>query len=453
MTYVRTSGTVQSVQQCLHKRQVFEGVQRLGTLLLRMQTSGNMLFRSWSAEIQCCPQQQQPCIRLTFASLMGKVVLYSGEVTDQLRALTSSMDRCQGEWRSFIGEMRSKFSLLNLYTSEQMVYLCHWVLKVWGQASVPPLLSHLLYPVKPHCTSADIRAAYSGAASVALSRREAEAAPASPGENKHAQNADDLMQFSSEDEDDDAMECDGIGQDDCSTLENLWDRFKHNMAQFLTQYLDISTLASFLSCLSERNRQHVVRELPSFLEEGKPNLVLCPSAEVFTSTVCLYMESPEQPLPSTDEVLVCREETTEEEVKIFLLRALCQGQNWRKISCLVNPGLLGYDVSVAVGDFFEVLKGNAEPNYRLIIVSPIEHQHKYVPSFFSSYKVQAGVSQTPEAVRRYLRHHFAQKVLPHSPAALVSPGGLSVWMVSSARPAVGKNASDLQSIIKTVRKA
>lgn len=387
-------------------------------------------------------------------------MLYYGEVTDQLRMLTNSMDRCQGEWRSFISEMRSKFSLLNLYTSEQMVYLCHWVLKVCGQASVPPLLWHLLLPINPHCTLADIKVAYTNAVSMTLKRDEVEEeeeeqeAPASLGKNEEdMQNVDDLMQFSSEDEDDDNMECDGIGKDDESSLENLWFKFKHNMAQFLTQYLDISTLAAFLSCLSERNQQSVARKLPSFLEEGKPNLVLCPGAEVFTSTVHLYMGSPEQPLPSTDEVLVCREETTEEEVEIFLRRALCQGQNWKKIYCLVNPGLLGYDVSVAFGEFFEVLKRNAEPNYRLIIVSPVEHQHKYVPSFFSSYKVQAGVSQTPEAIRKYLHHHFAQKMLPQSRAALVSPEGLSVWMVSSVRPAVGKNASDVQPIMKNTHKS
>lgn len=388
---------------------------------------------------------------------MGKAMLYYGDVTDQLRMLTSSMDRCQDEWRSFISEMRSRFSLLNLYTSEQMVYLCRWVLKVCGEASVPPLLWHLLLPLKPHCTLANIKDAFT--ACMTLKRDEEEdaenrieeeeqEAPASLGKTEEdMKNADDLMQFSSEDEDDDSMECDGIGKDDNSSLENLWCRFKHNMAQFLTQYLDISTLASFLSCLSERNQKFIVRKLPSFLEEGKPNLVLCPGAEVFTSTVRFYMESPEQPLPSMDEVLVCREETTEEEVEIFLRRALCQGQIWKKIYCLVNPGLLGYDVSVAFGEFFEVLKRNAEPNYRLIIISPVEHQHKYVPSFFSSYKVQAGVSQTPEAVRKYLHHHFAQTVLPQSRAALVSPEGLSVWMVASVQPAVGKNASDVQSMI------
>lgn len=414
-----------------------------------MQMSGNMLFRSWSAEIQCCPEQQ-PCVRVTFISLMGKEMLYYGEVRDQLRMLTISMDRCQAEWRSFIGEMRSKFSLLNLYTSEQMVYLCQWVLKVLDQALVPPLLQHLLLPIKPHCTLADIRTAYTSAATMKADEMEdADCAREEEMAGEDMPNADDLMQFSSEDEDDDNIEWDNIGKDDGSSLENLWCKVKRNMARFLTQYLDVSTLASFLSCLSKLNQHHVVRNLSSFLHEGKPNLVLCPSAEVFTSTVSFYMESLEQQLPSVDEVLVCREATTEEEVEIFLRRALCQRSLQKKIYCLVNPGLLGYEVSVAVGELFEVLKRNAESCYRLIIVSPVEHQHKYVPSFFSNYKVQVGASQTPEALRKYLHHHFAQNMLWQSSAAQVSPEGLSVWMVSSVRPAVGKTDADVWSFIKT----
>uniref|UniRef100_A0A3B4TK13 RING-type E3 ubiquitin transferase n=1 Tax=Seriola dumerili TaxID=41447 RepID=A0A3B4TK13_SERDU len=222
------------------------------------------------------------------------------------------------------------------------------------------------------------------------------------------------------------------------TEENLWRLFKEHMSQYLSEYMDISTLAHFLSCLSETNQQHMIRNLPPILQEGKPNLLLCPSAEVFTTTLSFYMASPEQPLPSADEVLVCREETTEEEVEIFLRRALGQGskQNCQKIYSLVNPGLLGYDVSVALGELFEALERSANPHYRLVIVSPVVHQHRYVPSFFSNDKVQAGVSLTATTAREYLHHHFTQNTLLQNPVARVSPDQLSVWMVSSVRPAV-----------------
>ncbi|KAG8008845.1 hypothetical protein GBF38_010486 [Nibea albiflora] len=428
--------------------EVFEGVQRLGTILLQMQTSGNMLFREWRAEVECC-RQQQPCIKVTFLSLMGKEMVYHGEVTEQLQKLAQSMESCQNEWRSFISNMRSSFNLLNHYTSEQIVYLCHWIHKVCQrQASVPPQLWHLLFPIKPQCTLTDVRVAFSNAASMSskheglemeLDNEDQYYTPASPGHSEEdTEEAHDLMEFSDDEDDGNA---DGIRKFDEDSLEKLWRKFRDDMSQYLSEYLDISSLALFLSCLSERNQQQITRNLPPVLHEGKPNLVICPSAEVFTTVLSFYIQSPEQPLPSADEVLVCREETTEEQVEIFLRRALGQGsrQNWHKIYSLVNPGLLGYDVSVALGELFESLQRSASPQYRLVIVSPVEHQHRYVPSFFSNDKVQAGVSLTAETARKYLRHHFTQNTLLQNPVALVSPDHLSVWMVSSVRPAVGKS--------------
>ncbi|XP_042252605.1 E3 ubiquitin-protein ligase rnf213-beta [Thunnus maccoyii] len=438
--------------------EVFEGVQRLGTILLQMQTSGNILFREWHAQVQCCPELQ-PCITVTFChltSLMGHEMVYNGKVMEQLQKLAHSMDECQKKWRSFISEMRSNFNLLNHYTSEQMVYLCHWIHKVcqW-QASVPQQLWHLLFPIKPQCTLADIRAAYTNAASITSKDDELEDAefddedqynepsvdiiPASRGHSQEdMKEAENLIEFSSEDEEDEA---EGLRRHEEDSLESLWKRFMEDMPQYLTEYLDISTLAHFLSCLADMNQQHTIRNFPSILQEGKPNLVLCPSAEVFTTTLSFYMQSSKQPLPSADEVLVCREETSEEEVEIFLRRVLGQGsrQNWQKIYSLVNAGLLGYDVSVALGELFESLERSANPHYRLVIVSPVEHQHRYVPSFFSNDKAQAGVSLTAETARKYLHQHFAQNPHPQNPVAVVSPHQLSVWMVSSVRPAVGKS--------------
>ncbi|XP_026171361.1 E3 ubiquitin-protein ligase rnf213-beta isoform X2 [Mastacembelus armatus] len=434
--------------------EVFEGVQRLGNILLQMQTSGNMLFREWHAEAHCRPQQQ-PCVKVTFLSLRGKEMLYSGELTEQLHQLAHSMDTCQKEWCSLISEMRSRFILLNHYTSEQMVYLCHWIHKVCQQqAPVPQQLWHLLFPIKPQCTLAEVRAAYSNAASITSKCDESEDVEFDNADQYLKDSSDltpeeemkeppDLMEFSSEDEDDavEKRDDDNIWKRHGDSLEDLWRRFKKDMPQYLSEYLDISTLAHFLSGLSDMNQQHMIRNLPLGLQEGKPNLVLCPSAEVFTTVLSFYMTSPEQPLPSADEVLVCRENTTEEEVEIFLRRALGQGsrQNWQKIYSLVNPGLLGYDVSVALGELFEALERSASPHYRLVIVSPVAHQHKYVPSFFSSEKVQAGMNLTAVNGRKYLHHHFKQHTLSHNPVAQVSPDQLSVWVVSSARPAVGKS--------------
>uniref|UniRef100_A0A3P9JJC8 RING-type E3 ubiquitin transferase n=1 Tax=Oryzias latipes TaxID=8090 RepID=A0A3P9JJC8_ORYLA len=317
----------------------------VGAILLQMQTSGNMLFWDWHARAFCCAQQQQPCIRITFSSLGGELMEYHGEVSQQLQQLADLMDFCHKEWLDFIGEMRSSFSVLNYYTTEQMVYLCRWI---------------------------------------------------------HRQDEEQ-------------------------------DKSKH-----LRDCLDIRTLARVLACLSETNQMHMIRNLPRQIQEGKPNLVLCPEAEVFTTTLSFYMESPEQPLPSADEVLVCTDKTTREEVEVFLRRVFSQGSshNWQKIYALVNPGLLGYDVSEALVEMYEGLERSASSHFRLIVVSPVAHQHKCVPSYFSNNKIQAGESIREEVARKYLCHHFRHNT--SIPVASISPDQLSVWMVSSARPAVGK---------------
>ncbi|KAM4715158.1 LOW QUALITY PROTEIN: E3 ubiquitin-protein ligase rnf213-beta [Anableps anableps] len=431
--------------------EVFQGVQRVGSVLLQMQTSGNMLFRDWSAEVHCSPQQQ-PCISITFLSLRGEQMLYSGEVTEQLQKLAQSVESCHKEWCSFITEMRSSFSLLNHFTSEQLVYMCHWIHKLCQrQTSVPQQLWHLLFPIKPQCTVNDVRVAYNNAVSMTSQNDddsdddEEEICEAlvdiTGAASKHGEEDleedHDLMQFSTDDDDNDG---DGDHLNEGS-LDNLWRRFRRNMSQYLGESLDIMTLAHLLTCLSETNPLHMIRNLPPALQEGKPNLVLCPSVEVFTTTLSFYMESPEHPLPSSDEVLVCREQTTKEEVEIFLRRALCQAskENCQKIYSLVNPGVLGYEASEALVELYEGLERSAGPRYRFVIVSPVVHQHRCVPSYFSNYKVQTGVNLTEESARNYLRHHFSINILSQNPVALVSPDRLSVWMVSSVRPAVGKS--------------
>ncbi|KAK0144079.1 E3 ubiquitin-protein ligase rnf213-beta [Merluccius polli] len=423
-----------------HCLSVFEGVQRVSAILLEMQMSGNMLYREWHAWVNCS-QEGQPCIKVSFQLFEGRLIEFHGDVTEKLQQLSRSMEICHKEWCLFISEQRSNFHMLNHFTSEQLVYLCHWIHCVCHrQTPVPQQLWHLLTPIKPQCTLADIRIAFKNATGTTLTQTVEQGAKGL---------VEDLIQFSSEDEDDtlvddgEAMDCSRLnkgeyGKKKC--MEDLWRDFKDNMPQYLCQQLDISTLACFLSCLSDMRQQHISRKLPRTLEEGKPNLVLCPTTEVFPTTLSLYMDSPEQPLPSTDEVLVCREATTEEEVEIFLRRALGQGskESQKRIYSLVNPGLLGYEVSVALGELFDGLERCTRVRYRLVIVSPLVHQHRYVPSFFSNHKVQAGVTVVAETSKKYIQNHFTITNI-HSPVSMISPEKLSVWVVSSQRSAVGKS--------------
>uniref|UniRef100_A0A8C1VS82 RING-type E3 ubiquitin transferase n=1 Tax=Cyprinus carpio TaxID=7962 RepID=A0A8C1VS82_CYPCA len=401
--------------------QVFEGVQRMGRILLQMRTSGNMLFRNWRAQI-ICNHQDQPCIQVSF-TLLNKCVAYHGEVEDELQKLCRSLENFHKDWCNHLAKIRSQHYALNHYTSEQIVFLCEWI-NSFGikRKTVPQQMWHLLTPIKPDCTLNDIREAFEKATET------------------ESMVQDDMAEESEQNSDFDLPL--GFSLLDVGTecLEDLWQQFKENMSRFLTHHVDVVTLGHFLSNLSAMNQIYIKRKIPPVLQEGRPNLVQCPVAELISTTLSFYTESPEHPLPTADEVFMCQEETTEEEVEIFLRRCLgSQGtaSNHQKIYTLVNPGSLTYDVSVALVECFETLEKSAGPHYRLVMVCPV-NQDRYVPSFFSNYKVQTGLSISTERIKNYLRHHFRipSELVPYSE---VYPGQLSIWMISSERPAVGKS--------------
>ncbi|KAM9831669.1 E3 ubiquitin-protein ligase rnf213-beta [Neosynchiropus ocellatus] len=410
--------------------EVFEGVQRLASILHQMQLSGNFLFRECKLQVQCSPDLLLH-IRIVFCPSTGREFHYSGSTMDCIQPLAQTLELCHKDWTSYIQLMRSQFHLMNHFTCQQLVYLSHWLYRVCFRRSPPPQqIWFLLHPVKPQCNLADLRDAYRRAESLVSQLK--------PDQDDVIMSVvsgeEDLMEFSSEDEDP-ANSSVVLSKKD-ETLEEFWGRFRANMPLLLREYLDLLTLAHFLSCLADQNQLQACRRFPAVLQEGKPNLVLCAKTEVLTTVLTLYAFSADLPLPSSDEVMLCSEDTTAEEVELFLRRALGPGceQSWRKIYCLVNPGLLCYEVGFVLGQLFEELEQRAGPRYRLVIISPVDHQYRYVPSFFSSDKVQMGINPSGAEVRRYLQHHFSQRLVQP-----VSMDRLSVLVVSSTRPAVGKS--------------
>ncbi|XP_060751752.1 E3 ubiquitin-protein ligase rnf213-beta isoform X2 [Tachysurus vachellii] len=465
--------------------EIFEGVQRMGSILMQLCLSGNLFFRDLFALINCNPKMD-PCINLNFP-LLGQHIVYHGHVAEELQKVCRTMEDCHENWRSFMSELRSQFYALNYYTSEQVVYLCHWINKVCEKGMpVPQQMWHLLTPLKPDGTLSDIKLAFAKAKESLRSELQSHFSAdsvtseqsmdisrtiqhrensnideegdiftenmleelssssevyseesAEEGENFTEGDQDELHDGSSESGSEDDMNISvsftqahklKVTNTVKTTLENLWQDYRNNMPKYLTQYMDIKSLAQFLSCFSALNTLNIKRIMPSILQDGKPNLILCPDTEIITTTLALYMKSPEQGFPSIDEVLMCQEDTSEEEVEIFLRRCLGQSapSHHQKIYTLVNPGLLTYDVSVALAEHFEAMERNSGSSFRMVIVCPV-NQDRYIPSFFSNYKVQAGLNVSLESVKQYLWHH------------LTTPDGISSWLITSTRAAVGKS--------------
>uniref|UniRef100_A0A663EII0 RING-type E3 ubiquitin transferase n=1 Tax=Aquila chrysaetos chrysaetos TaxID=223781 RepID=A0A663EII0_AQUCH len=384
--------------------EIFSNVQRLAQAFIDLYSAGNMLFRSWLAHVYCSPERES-CVLIDFSLGLIPVLEGRGDMAAVLPGLCKTMESFLESWKSFIYEKRFQHFYLNYYTAEQLVYLCTEL----GQGMPSQNALMMLSFLKHNCTEQDVLRA---------SRSEV------PPSSRKAISDFQVM-------------LDG-GKDLAARLKCIWECYMCNMGSFLPNCLDIDTLGGWLKNLASWEREHVARDFPrDLLYVGQPNLIICPRSEVLTSALAIYMNSPNQPLPTFDEVLLCTPQTTAEQVGLFLRRCLIPCSRGEKIYTMLYADELSYDVSCRAEELFQHLQ-RYNSTYRLIILCNCEREHSYIPSVFSQYKVHM-IPQRPLAeIQRYLQHHY-RVAQPSSSAASVFKGNMCVGIVSSKRAGVGKS--------------
>ena len=93
--------------------------------------------------------------------------------------------------------------------------------------------------------------------------------------------------------------------------------------------LSIEHFGQFLNEINTRTLQQP-RKLSEQFSTGKPNLIVCQSQDTWNIILSIYMHSPELPLPSSDEVLICDHQTSLEDVELLLRRAMQKDNESRK---------------------------------------------------------------------------------------------------------------------------
>ena len=215
----------------------------------------------------------------------------------------------------------------------------------------------------------------------------------------------------------------------------------------------------------------------SDLKSGQPHLLVVPPDQVLRTALSLYMEDPTLPMPTPEEILICNQHTTAEQVstgpsmhvftthnglyihvtcvfyQVNLLwqRAVCD-PGFRRIFCLVHAEKLSYQtVDKTLRALTEVIQGktgiyqsassclcvtSCSAEYNLVIVcSSCEEDKSPMISKLHLYRRPYVVSSNPAEYRRYLESHFIneeqplyQQVremasIPHLSASVVDPNG------------------------------
>ncbi|KAJ8251476.1 hypothetical protein GJAV_G00221750, partial [Gymnothorax javanicus] len=437
-----------------HFVEVFAGIQRLTMAFVDLYTAGNPLFRHWEANVNCSVVSGDGTAGIVMdfnLDTVGEIML-EGNILEQLLELCQKIERCLDFWKSFIDQQRSQHYYLNYYTAEQIVYLCDRL----TQSKVHKLDAQTLMMlsfIKPNCVAYDLRMAWH--------ELQYELLNVTPAENRDI----DLQTFVERTE---SLEAGSSFEDEDSDLPNLleqargsrkldvvWNAYMRNMQNFLSDSLDIHTLGRLLEILanqedededdeeedlmlSDRREKGVLRTLPNGLFDRRPNLVICPRAEVLKSCISIYMSSGNEPLPTYDEVLLCTAATPYEQVELFFRRCLTAGCRDKKIYTLLFAEDLAYEVSCRVEQLFQRLEKKYSKPYNLVIICSADREHAYIPSAFSQYRLHMVPMEPLEKIQAYLSWHYA--VPPEEPtAAAVFRDRMFIRVVTSKRAGVGKS--------------
>uniref|UniRef100_A0A8C8S421 RING-type E3 ubiquitin transferase n=1 Tax=Pelusios castaneus TaxID=367368 RepID=A0A8C8S421_9SAUR len=385
--------------------EVFSNVQRLAQSFIDLYSAGNMLFRSWTAHVYCSPKSEV-CISMDFHLKLLQKLFGTGDTLVVLLELCREMEKFLEKWKCFVSEKRSRYFYLNYYTSEQLVYLCRELGMLQPSENALMMLSF----IKHNCTRQDVHMASKHSVS-----------------DRSRKNIFDLSKL---------LCCErGL----TAQLEQIWDSYIAHMSSFLPGCWDIDTLGSCLASLADLEQECVTRVLPRGLHIGRPNLVICPRSDVLASALAVYMQSPNQALPSYDEVLLCTPQTSFEQVGLFLRRCLTPGCKGEKIYTMLYADELSYDVSYRLEKLFQNLcLQRHQDSYRLVLLCDCEREHCYLPCVFSQYKVHMIPQKPLQDIQAYLRHHY-RVTRPAGSAASVFSGNMCVGIVTSKRAGVGKS--------------
>ncbi|KAM9358387.1 E3 ubiquitin-protein ligase rnf213-alpha-like [Symphorus nematophorus] len=439
----------QSEVECF--AEVFDNVQRLAKAFVDLYAAGNPLFRCWEAKI-FCKTQSDPCIimEVNFCKTLHHIQV-CGSLVEQLTALSKKMELFLDDWRNFMDKQRSDHYYLNYFTAEQIFYLCSVVTPTNLNVEIEDKALMMLSFIKPNCASSDVWSSWR--------RFHLQFEPGKRiNEDVHFQSLflhQDVSDMSSanvshltaDEPADKAEQTVGLKE-----LEELWNDYMKNEGIFFHDLLDIRSLGGLLKMmtvtenqneneweepvLSETKDGSLRRGLPKGLFPNQPNLIVCPHDEVLTSSICLYMTSDYEPLPSYDEVLLCTPATSYEQVELFLRRCLTPGDVGQKIYTVLWGDQLTYDISCAMEKCFQKLRSEFKRDYRLVIFCSSDREHTYIPTAFSQFKRDFVPQEPLDRMQKYLSRHYTIHS-DHKDAMF--KGGHSVGIVASQRAGVGKS--------------
>ena len=167
------------------------------------------------------------------------------------------------------------------------------------------------------------------------------------------------------------------------------------------------------------------------LGRGMITLLKVPARDMFRCVLSLFMHA--NRVPTAEEVLCCTQDTTEEQISVFLRRAIFSN-NFRQINCLVSPEKLSYQLNKHFVDEYERLSKNStsgQLSYLLLVITVENVPSEIASSYVSRHK------QVPLGDIRRIKE-FTEKTILQNDQCRCDPNRLSGRLIQSEGSGNGK---------------
>ncbi|XP_062615790.1 E3 ubiquitin-protein ligase RNF213-like, partial [Saccostrea cucullata] len=492
--------------------EIFNAVVRLCNVYIKLVSSGCVLFSNWQARFLCDPERKV-CAFLKFENGEGCIQLKGRKTKEEdikttIPRITKFMEKCLENWLNYIEQKRDEYHHLNFFTIDQIVILQRELVLMGGEVEPNDFIYPILSIVKHDCAKMDVIDALMKA-NIEVSKKEDEVKSAVMENSAVAEFVSEMMKsgFSEtsakkalragidpteidegivwcmefEDHPDlqaqvvkdykgwtetdktissmiqnvlSRLQCEkGTTADTLiPDLEQLWEEFLSSISSSVSDYLSVEHLGIILSRLAETETFTVNRPFPRCFEKGQPNLLLCQQDEILNTVLTIYSHDPDQPLPQSDEILMCTPHTTLDEVEIFWRRAVLDTTD--RIYCLVYGDLLDYEVSDKGERRLKHHMQKAarlEIPYKLVVVCSTEREyHSRIVAALDKYRRPPLPLMTHDNMTKYIKDKltFDIKRPSATPAAEADFDLCTVRVVKSWRAGVGKSLHKKRSAEK-----
>ncbi|ELT95387.1 hypothetical protein CAPTEDRAFT_208661 [Capitella teleta] len=474
--------------------ELFAAIVRYSQIYVELCNSGCLLFKKWKT-IFFCEDSYQQKVHISLESGAPPLKGSSEILKDQVILISDFMETCLKEWREYIRNCRQKHYSLNYFSTRQLVYLCEHLASLEKDHALDKGVFPLLQCVLPGCTLEDaltaVKAAFreiAGAEKIKVSDM-----PPLEGEEDDLESKfrfamldagfDDvkaaaaleavgpdieegLMWCMDNSEDELAGEEEmefaqctayerektmkavttdmlkGIDQSEGlgTQLKSIWASYLECISTSFVEYLSIEHLGFILEHLFSLRTYKFDRPMPVSLQKGSPNLVVLPSNEVLPAVLSLYIDQTHLPLPGPDEVLMCSETTSAEEVELMWLRAIGDVRDDRqgKIYCLANAHLLKYTACQKLEHCLLQFQSCPHDYSMVVICSETDQDQSHTINILQAFRRPFPFMHSVDDINDYLKTKFCQHAVAKG-AWLADKERSSVRIIKSLQAGVGKS--------------